>query len=395
MYSTNSTKYCGLTPMQKPKGEYYRVKLYKCIDPSMTIIGIGYDKKMASRVVFDIDDYILEKVNHNENPDIDEIKAIIEKAKAPIGLQIVKKDSLIALWDNYCNHNGNVLKRWSETYMRTHIQTVTSLLKKCPIQNISEDKEIIEWFLNDPKRSIKTSKDRLELVVACIEFNSIQGTIDRKWGLRYKDLLSQIKPPKKETTDNENDIDIFTEEEIDTILKGFSTGYFSKHPKLVKQYYFYIKFCYLTGCRPSEAVALKWNNVTNNTIKFCEIETIASGKRVKANRTKTESYRDFPINDEIRELLNSIPKRSDYVFVRDNGTPIHQHTFNNVWIRALDKMGIRYRVPYQLRHTFISWHINNGMDIAKIADICGNSVEICESHYYKIDKDKIYLSSRK
>lgn len=101
------------------------------------------------------------------------------------------------------------------------------------------------------------------------------------------------------------------------------------------------------------------------------------------------------MNNELLETLESLPRNSEYVFTSLENKHINQHTFNGVWNRLLDKMGIAHRIPYQLRHSMISYHANNGFPLQQLAEIVGNSVDIIENHYLKIDVSMIRLPETK
>lgn len=181
--------------------------------------------------------------------------------------------------------------------------------------------------------------------------------------------------------------------EIYKILDALKNETHSRFEGKHYQYYQYVYFCWLTGCRPSEAIALKWENVNlaKNTIRICEVQVDASGTIVQRSGTKTERFRVFPINEELKLLLQSIPRRTGYVFTNIKGEPISQHAFNRVWKTVLEKLGIRHRIPYQLRHTMISYHANNDFPIQKLAEIVGNSAEIIVEHYLHLDIERIRL----
>jgi integrase len=112
---------------------------------------------------------------------------------------------------------------------------------------------------------------------------------------------------------------------------------------------------------------------------------MVSGKVVKKKGPKTVPYRYFPINSALENLLLSLPKTSDYVFLNAEGNPISQHALNRVWRRLLPKLGIAYRIPYQLRHTMISYHANHGFPIVQLANIVGNSEKVIKESYLKLD----------
>ncbi|MGH2413396.1 MAG: tyrosine-type recombinase/integrase, partial [Microcystaceae cyanobacterium] len=344
---------------------------------------------------YDIEAYCQEQISKNEAVDLEQIKRLVEAYKNP-HLKVVSSTELPFLWDKYVSFH-KALGCWSECYLLTHIQTVGNLINRSdfPI-DIEKPSEILQWLL-EGKRSVSTAKDRFKMIVTAIDWASKNDHIDRRYGQKYRDCLSTLntkleKQNDKQDGDNEgdleDDIDPFTKEEIYRILAAFKTDSHSRFKGKHSQYYPFLEFLWLTGCRPSEAVALKWDNVNlqKGKIRFCEVEVIASGKRVKRKRTKTQKFRVFPINEELRALLESLPKdNSPYVFTRNDGTPINQHTLNGIWKRLLPKLEIRYRVPYQFRHSMISYHANRNFPLTQLAEIVGNSEKIIRDCYLKVD----------
>lgn len=53
------------------------------------------------------------------------------------------------------------------------------------------------------------------------------------------------------------------------------------------------------------------------------------------------------------------------------------------------KCGIEYRVPYQMRHTFITLTLKKETDVETVAKWVGNSAQIISKHYASGDKDLI------
>jgi integrase len=344
----------------------------------------------AFECAYAIERYCEGQVSKKEPINIDEIKKIVESIKKP-HLKIVKSTDIRFLWQKYIDFHF-ALNCWTETYKLTHIQTVGNLIARPDFpQDIEKPSEILQWLLNG-KRSVNTAKDRFKVVVSAIDWASKNDLVERKYGLKYRDCLStlnvKLQQSSSESHDNpEDDIDPFTKEEILQILEAFKTDSYSRFAGKHSQYYPFLKFCWLTGCRPSEAVALKWANIlfAKQKIRFAEGEIIASGKRIKKKGTKTKAYRFFPINAELKELLDSLSQENEYVFVREDGTPINTHTLNGIWKRLLPKMGVRYRIPYQLRHSMISYHANRGFPLTQLAEIIGNSEKVIREHYLKVD----------
>ncbi|MEH2148234.1 site-specific integrase [Nostoc sp.] len=183
--------------------------------------------------------------------------------------------------------------------------------------------------------------------------------------------------------------------EVYQILAALRDDTFARVSGKHAQYWKYATFLWLTGCRPSEAVALKWENVDfgKKRVKICEVEMNRGGQRITRQSTKTVAYRFFPINDELEQLLLLGSKRTGYVFTNGIGKPISHAAFYAVWNTVLKKLNLHYRVPYQLRHTMISYHSNNDYPLHKLAELVGNSEDVIREHYLRLDIERISLPS--
>jgi integrase len=63
----------------------------------------------------------------------------------------------------------------------------------------------------------------------------------------------------------------------------------------------------------------------------------------------------------------------DYVFVDSQQRPLHQELFRmKVWKPRLKRLGIRYRPPYQMRHTFATLAMSMGENINWVARMLGH-----------------------
>lgn len=79
----------------------------------------------------------------------------------------------------------------------------------------------------------------------------------------FEDMAGDIKIPKGEK--EETDINAFTQEERDRIILAF------KESRYYKYYAPLIEFLFMTGCRPSEAVALQWKHISSD-FRFIRFE---------------------------------------------------------------------------------------------------------------------------
>lgn len=67
------------------------------------------------------------------------------------------------------------------------------------------------------------------------------------------------------------------------------------------------------------------------------------------------------VRDALEHTKQNITASLDgYVFTTKSGQPIDKH-LDHVWRTALRKAGLRHRPSYQLRHTFASLCLENGV----------------------------------
>jgi integrase len=191
-----------------------------------------------------------------------------------------------------------------------------------------------------------------------------------EWALEQNLIVSNplagLKPPKTRRTKQP---DPFSQSEIKAILQAFHGT----------NDYYLVMFLLLTGCRPSEALALTWDNVNFNE-QFIEFDQAIVAGELKRG-LKTQARRKFPISDQLRELLAQMPKNGGLLF------PVKWASFRNAWKNALQSAGVRYRSPYTLRATFISEMIKKGLNPAIVAKIAGNSPSIIYQHYLEVGEN--------
>ena len=76
----------------------------------------------------------------------------------------------------------------------------------------------------------------------------------------------------------------------------------------------------------------------------------------------------------VLEALSNEPvvSQQGYVFVDKKGQPVDDH-MDRVWARALRNSSIRHRKSYNLRHSFVTECIFQGLALPYIAKIIGHS----------------------
>ena len=172
--------------------------------------------------------------------------------------------------------------------------------------------------------------------------------------------------------------DPFTEDERDKIIQAFKDK--------SRFYYPFVYLLFWTGMRPSEALALRWEDID---IKQGFLSISKSRYKDDENPTKTAgSERDIRLLPDVVDVLQAVKPLhvgiDEHVFKNQEGQLLNFHTWRaGIWYRILRGANIRERKPYSTRHTFISAGLSNGVNIKWLAEYCGTSVTMIEKHYGK------------
>lgn len=118
-------------------------------------------------------------------------------------------------------------------------------------------------------------------------------------------------------------------------------------------------FALLTGARLGEILSLKWKDVD-------------LGRRVAvvtAENAKSGKARPLPLNDDAVAVMREIPFNNEYVFSADGEKEgyINRTDFE----RALLLSGITDFRFHDLRHTWASWHVQNGTPLMVLKELGG------------------------
>lgn len=188
--------------------------------------------------------------------------------------------------------------------------------------------------------------------------------------------------PKKIEKSEEDDVDPFNDDEITAILAAFRT---TEEKALWK-------FAFSTGLRTGELIAIKWGDIDEIRGVIRVKDNVVSGEIGTVEKdTKTSKQRDVPILPAARDAIESMRPISRIVGKNIFTHPVtHQRWIDDQqmrkgsWIPALLRAGVRYRYPYQTRHTFASKLLEGGEQELLVAMILGHAtVEMVRRSYGK------------
>lgn len=213
---------------------------------------------------------------------------------------------------------------------------------------------IKEWLNNLP-RSNKRKSNVLTPLRQMYDEMYHDEIIDKNPLERVKNLPTQSREPKP-----------FTQEEVTKILN-----------ELTGQEKNLIQFAFWSGLRTSELIALRWQDVDLEQNRIF-VKTARVRGQLKDTKTKS-GKREVTLQPQAREALLN---QQTYTG-RLNETVFHdprtgkawkddQPIRKNVWTPALKRAGIKYRNPYQTRHTFASTLLSRGENPLWVAQQMGH-----------------------
>lgn len=191
--------------------------------------------------------------------------------------------------------------------------------------------------------------------------------------------------PKQQKKEEAIDVDPFNDDEIAAILKACRT---------VEERALW-QFAFATGLRTGELIGLKWGNIDEIRGVIRVTDNVVSGETGTVEKdTKTGEKRDVPILPAAREAIDAMRPitrvTAEYLFAHP-GTRRRwlddQQMRKGSWIPTLLRAGVRYRYPYQTRHTFASRLLMAGEPELLVAALLGHkTVEMIRRSYGKYIK---------
>lgn len=185
-------------------------------------------------------------------------------------------------------------------------------------------------------------------------------------------------------------VDPFSQAEADQIIAKL---YATKHwPSLI--YAAFFEFAFYSGLRLGEIAALRWEEVNFEKRMVHVCRTVA--KKQVVERTKTKKNRYVLLNERALHALEVakayVERRAKgkgrithfpYCFPPSKGSEFIQQTsdLHHQWRPTLKALGIRYRPPYNARHTYATMCLMAGMMPAFIAKQLGHSIQILLTRY--------------
>lgn len=176
-------------------------------------------------------------------------------------------------------------------------------------------------------------------------------------------------------------VDPFSRDELEAIIADM----FKHYPEQVGNY---TEVKFFTGLRTSESFGLQWPRV-DLASSYIQISEAIVRKQHKV-KTKTNQVRNVMLNSRAMAAMQRQRKHTQVVGAHvfndpRYGTPWgEERAFRRTyWIPTIKRLGIRYRPPYNTRHSYATMMLMAGMTPAFCARQLGHGVEIFLSTYTK------------
>lgn len=149
----------------------------------------------------------------------------------------------------------------------------------------------------------------------------------------------------------------------------------------------YFEFSFFTGLRPSEQVALRWEDVdlASSTLLVRRVRVLAKNK----DRTKTHVARRVELNERAAAVIQRQRARTQAMNVEVFWNPHtgkvyrDEQTQRLAWTRVLRSCGVRYRAPKECRDTSVTMALMAGANPVWVASQHGHSLTVMMKDYMR------------
>ena len=133
-----------------------------------------------------------------------------------------------------------------------------------------------------------------------------------------------------------------------------------------------------TGMRRGELLGLKWTDIDwlNRVISVKRQVLRVEGVVQEAPLKTRNAYRNIAVSQELLDILHEKQERENgksvYVFSSPTGGPISPDSTQHMLHRVLKRAGLEQIRFHDLRHSFATLAIQNGVDIKTLSSILGH-----------------------
>ena len=356
----------GFGCLVMPSGRKTYIFRYRDLDKKQVVLTLGKHGLLTTELARNAAQQVVLKITNGIDPRQEKKKQEEDK-----------KDSLLF---------KDFWKIFEEKYILKNHKPSTIKRDKSRIQ-----KHILPFFGDKELTSI-TRKD---ILAFCDTMNHCPGNLNRTlpilkkafkqaeiWELRGKHTLPfegiEIKPSRRV----ERFLTLKEQNDVETFLSD-SKWETSRSCHKVKA----LQLLLYTGCRSSEVRQLRWKEV-NLEERYLYLQD------EKGRSVKTGS-RTVPLNKCALDVLKSIePKGTNpYVFSKGSRTCIGNLT--DFWIKVRKKIGLEDVRLHDLRHSFASFALKQGVDLYTVSKLLGHKNIATTTRYAHLELDHLKEATNK
>jgi integrase len=261
--------------------------------------------------------------------------------------------------------SADLQKSTREGYAKSLKKYIYPPIGDKPIDQVSH--LMLTEILGSIKASKKTRNNTLIPIRRVFDLAFTDGLIPANHAARLRYARHQLPDP-----------DPFSPEEVDAILGKVRERYGAE-----VENWFGLGF--FAGMRTSEQIALRWSDVD---LKANVVQVQRARVRHEEKETKTATTRHHELSARARVFLDRhrafTQLKGESLFLDPvTGSPYNDDKppRERYWRPVLAALGLRYREPYQMRHTYATMAIMAGASPIYVARQMGNSPRIVFKHY--------------
>jgi len=261
--------------------------------------------------------------------------------------------------------SADLQKSTREGYAKSLKKYIYPAIGDRPIDQVTH--LMLTELLGGIKASKKTRNNTLIPIRRVFDLAFTDGLIPANHAARLRYARHQLPEP-----------DPLSPEEVEAVLAKIRERYGDE----VENWF---GFGFFAGLRTSEQIALRWSDVD---LKAGVMKVQRARVRREEKETKTATTRHHELSGRARVYLERqrahTQLKGDAVFL----DPVTGKNFNDdkpprerYWRPILAALGLRYREPYQMRHTYATMAIMAGASPIYVSRQMGNSPRIVFKHY--------------
>lgn len=296
-----------------------------------------------------------------------------------------------------------------EMNVRLHIRPAFNGKKIMKVRR----KDIKEWIQRYVEE-IDEKGEKKYSYGSCLKYLSLMKSVFyyavHEMEVLEKNPADRLRVPVKDSTKKEEEVKFFSLPELDQLL-NFMKGYQHQRFKGYPIYYVLMYFLSRTGLRISEALAVRWSDISGNKLTV-ERQTSRNNNNELAISTlkNTSSYRTIGLDESLIEILNTFktiqlqmidgegigffPNKDGIIFQNYLGHYLTPSTVRETIKEYCKKAGVEYKGTHGFRHTHAVLLLESGASLVFVSKRLGHKTIKTTSDTYlsitqKIEEDEL------